>query len=82
MGILVFGALFSGCYTCSMHPGSTPAVAPPGWRERLRAFGNIPPLLGMVWRTSPSLAAAGVVCRLLKSLLPLAMLWIGKLIMD
>ena len=65
-----------------MHPRSPQAGSPPSWQERLRAFANIPPLLGMVWRTSPGLAAASVASRLVKSLLPLAMLWTGKLIMD
>ena len=36
----------------------------------------------MVWQTSPWLAGLTIACRLVKSLLPLAMLWVGKLIMD
>ena len=40
------------------------------------------PLLGMVWETSPPLVLATAVFRLLRALLPLAMLWVSKLIID
>src|SRR6188768_2474711 len=36
----------------------------------------------MVWATSPPLAVATVVLRLADSGLPVAMLWVGKLIVD
>jgi len=36
----------------------------------------------MVWETSPTLSTASVVLRLVSSFLPLATLWIGKLIID
>ena len=55
---------------------------PSGWRPRLAALKNIPPLLAMVWRTSPALASASVLLRLVSSLLPLAVLWVAKLIID
>ena len=54
----------------------------PTWRERLKALENVPPLLGMVWRTNPRLAAAAISCRLARAGIPLASLWIGKLIID
>jgi ATP-binding cassette subfamily B protein len=53
-----------------------------GWRERFRSFRNIFPLLRMIWETSPPLIAASVVLRLLRAMLPLAVLWVGKLIID
>jgi ATP-binding cassette subfamily B protein len=40
------------------------------------------PLLGMVWETSPPLVVASAVLRLFRAMLPLAMLWVGKLILD
>jgi ATP-binding cassette subfamily B protein len=36
----------------------------------------------MVWETSPSLVLGSTVLRLLRGLLPLAMLWVSKLILD
>ena len=39
-------------------------------------------MLRMVWETSPLLVAVSVVLRLFRALLPLAMLWISKLILD
>jgi ATP-binding cassette subfamily B protein len=52
------------------------------WRTRLASLRNIRPLLGMVWDTSPSLVAATTALRLVRALLPLAMLWVSKLILD
>ena len=43
---------------------------------------NVRPLLAMVWETSPPLVLATAVLRLLRALLPLAMLWVSKLILD
>jgi ATP-binding cassette subfamily B protein len=66
-----------------MHPPATKRTgSSAGWRDRLTALTNIPPLLGMVWRTSPFLALVSVGLRLLKSLIPLALLWVSKLIID
>ncbi len=58
------------------------ADAPVTWRERLRALRNVPPLLRMVWDTSPPLTTATVFLRLISSVLPVAQLWVGKLIID
>ncbi|MGI8961594.1 MAG: ABC transporter ATP-binding protein [Bryobacteraceae bacterium] len=52
------------------------------WRERLKALENVRPLLKMVWDTSPFLAFISVSCRLLRAALPLATLYISKLIID
>src|SRR5580698_5456468 len=52
------------------------------WRTRLASLRNIRPLLGMVWDTSPSLVAVTTALRLVRALLPLAMLWVSKLILD
>ena len=65
-----------------MHPPLPKRPEPSGWRERLGAFRNIPPLLGMVWQTSPPLVLASLTLRFCKAVLPLAMLWVGKLIID
>jgi len=52
------------------------------WRARLASLKNIRPLLKMVWETSPPLVLASIVFRLVRALLPLAMLWVSKLIID
>lgn len=57
-------------------------AGPSGWRDRFSALRNIPPLLRMVWATSPLLAIATVLLRLVDSLLPVLTLWVAKLIVD
>jgi ATP-binding cassette, subfamily B, bacterial len=52
------------------------------WRDRLASLRNVRPLLGMVWETSPPLVWGTTLLRLIRALLPLAMLWISKLILD
>jgi len=51
-------------------------------RERFGALRNVPPLLRLVWATSAPLTATNLALRLIRALLPLAMLWVGKLIID
>ncbi len=51
-------------------------------RERFGALRNLPPLLRLVWRTSPALTAANLGLRLVRAVLPVAMLFVGKLIID
>jgi ATP-binding cassette subfamily B protein len=55
---------------------------PTTWRERLGALRNLPPFLAMVWRTSRLLTATTLAVRLVRALLPVAMLFVGKLIID
>ena len=61
--------------------GSVP-VRPTTWRERLGALRNLPPFLAMVWGSSRSLTAMTVAVRLVRALLPVATLFVGKLIID
>ncbi|MEO5694659.1 MAG: ABC transporter ATP-binding protein [Usitatibacter sp.] len=51
-------------------------------RERLGALKNLPPFIRLVWQTSRSLTIAQGVLRLLRALLPVATLFVGKLIID
>lgn len=53
-----------------------------GWRDRLVALRNVPPVLGIVWESGPLVVSLGLFFRLSSSLLPLAALWITKLIVD
>ncbi len=55
---------------------------PQTWRERLEALRNVPPLLRMVWATSPFLSVATLVLRFIAALFPLSSLWVAKLIID
>ncbi|MDP2998752.1 MAG: ABC transporter ATP-binding protein [Bryobacterales bacterium] len=55
---------------------------PVDWRTRAAALRNIRPLARMVWETSPPLLIASVLLRVARALLPVATLWVGKLILD
>jgi ATP-binding cassette subfamily B protein len=65
-----------------MNPHAPKSETPLSWRDRLQALSNLPPLLKMVWDTSPWLVSSSLVLRLISSVLPLAQLWVGKLIID
>ena len=52
------------------------------WQERLTALRNIPPVLLIVWRSGPAVVTLGLVFRLFSALLPIALLWVAKLIID
>jgi ATP-binding cassette, subfamily B, bacterial len=52
------------------------------WRERLQALKHLPRLLRLVWETQPRYVVGILLLRVLRSLVPLAVLWIGKLIVD
>jgi len=60
----------------------SPAEKPPTWGERVRAMRNLPPFLRMVWGTHRGMVAGICALRLLRAFVPLATLWIGKLIID
>ena len=54
----------------------------PGWRARLQALRHVPRLLRLVWATQPRYVVGILGLRVGRSLVPLAVLWIGKLIVD
>ncbi len=54
----------------------------PGWRERVAALRYILPLVKLVWQTHRGYTAAMVALRLVRAFIPVATLWIGKLIID
>ena len=53
-----------------------------GWQERLSALRNVPPVLKIVWQSGPGVVTFGVVARVIAALLPVALTWIPKLIID
>src|SRR4051794_39318105 len=63
-------------------PRANPDGKRPPLRERLAALRVVPRLIRLVWDTKPSLTAAMVVLRLTRSVVPVASLWIAKLIID
>ncbi len=63
-------------------PPPSPADAPQTWRERFAALRNVPPLLKMVWETSPGLTISTLLLRCISAFFPLATLWVSKLIVD
>jgi ATP-binding cassette, subfamily B, bacterial len=61
------------------HPEPTPTL---GFRERLGAMANVPQFLAAIWRTSRTLTVLDLGLRLVRALLPVATLFVGKLIID
>jgi ATP-binding cassette subfamily B protein len=62
-----------------------PSNNPPGttsFKERVGALKNILPFIAMIWQTGPGLTAALLVLRSTRALLPIATLYVGKLIVD
>ena len=60
-------------------------MAPPkgtNFRERVGALRNVPPFLALIWRTSARLTIATLALRLVRAVLPVAALYVGKLIID
>src|ERR687886_1250723 len=56
--------------------------AVPTWRERLAALRCVPSLLKLVWDTHRGYTVTMAVLRFARSFVPVATLWIGKLIID
>ena len=52
------------------------------WRERVAALRYILPLIKLVWQTHRGYSTAMIVLRLVRAFIPVATLWIGKLIID
>src|ERR1041385_8918391 len=55
---------------------------PPPIRQRIAALKYVPPLLAMVWRTHRGYATAIFALRIARAFVPVARLWVGKLIID
>ncbi|MGC2247846.1 MAG: ABC transporter ATP-binding protein [Terriglobales bacterium] len=53
-----------------------------GWRERLSALRNVPAVLRFVWESGRAVVVFGLISRVIASLLPLALFWVSKLIID
>ncbi|MEO6076993.1 MAG: ABC transporter ATP-binding protein, partial [Dokdonella sp.] len=65
----------------------------PGWsvreaakeqtlRERFGALRNLPPFFALIWKTSRALTIASLSIRIVRAVLPVIALYVGKLIID
>ncbi|MGI8811014.1 MAG: ABC transporter ATP-binding protein [Pyrinomonadaceae bacterium] len=52
------------------------------WTERFHALKYVPPFIKLVWEAHPIFTLLMVAIRVLRSLVPIAALWTGKLILD
>jgi ATP-binding cassette, subfamily B, bacterial len=63
-------------------PRNSSGRGTPQWRERLHALRSIPEFLRLVFETHRGYTIATVVLRLLRAGVPIATLWVAKLIID
>jgi ATP-binding cassette, subfamily B, bacterial len=67
-------------------PSSTrrhgPPAALPSLRQRIEALRYVAPFLRLVWQTHAPYTVTMSVLRVLRAFLPVAVLWVGKLIVD
>jgi ATP-binding cassette subfamily B protein len=52
------------------------------WRERLAALRNVPAVLQFVWESGRAVVVLGLVARVVAAILPPALFWVSKLIID
>jgi ATP-binding cassette subfamily B protein len=52
------------------------------FKQRLAALSNLPAFFTLVWQTSPWITATNALLRIIKATMPLAVLYVGKLIID
>jgi ATP-binding cassette subfamily B protein len=59
-----------------------PKPPPKSLRERFVALRNLPPFLRELWATSPPMLLADLLLRVVRAVLPVITLYVGKLIID
>ena len=52
------------------------------FKDQFAALKNLPPFFKLIWQTHKGMALTNVILRLIKSAIPLAILWVGKEIID
>ena len=65
-----------------MKPSATDDDRPRSWRARFAALRYLPALLRLVWETNRRYTLAMILLRLLRAFVPVASLWVAKLIID
>ncbi len=63
-------------------PAAAVARTSPSLRQRMGALRNLPPFLREIWATSRALTCVSLGLRLIRALLPVITLYVGKLIID
>jgi ATP-binding cassette subfamily B protein len=66
----------------NIRPPKNTRAEPLTLKERLAALRNLPALFKLVWETSPKLTVVNALLRIARSAMPVALLYIGKLIID
>jgi ATP-binding cassette subfamily B protein len=61
---------------------ATPQSSRNAWRERVQALKNVPPVLGILWRSGPSVVTWGLVLRVLVAALPAAIAYVAAQIIN
>src|SRR5687767_168171 len=61
---------------------SQAAAESPSLRDRIAVLRNIPPFIKLIWQTHAGFTLAMIALRLVRAFIPLAILWVGKLIID
>jgi ATP-binding cassette subfamily B protein len=56
--------------------------APQSFRERIGTLRHLPPFVRLIWESSPALTLASLATRLFRAILPVLVLYVGKLIVD
>jgi ATP-binding cassette, subfamily B, bacterial len=59
-----------------------PPLPEANWSERLRALRKVKPVFRMVWNCAPQVVLLSVLARLAISVIPVALLWVTRLIID
>jgi ATP-binding cassette subfamily B protein len=52
------------------------------WHERLTALRNVPPILKIVWQSGPGVVTFGILGRIAAAVVPIAITYVAKLIID
>src|ERR1700689_4152625 len=61
---------------------ASPQSSRNAWRERVQALKNVPPVLGILWRSGPSVVVWGLVLRVLVAAVPAAIAGVAAKIID
>jgi ATP-binding cassette subfamily B protein len=65
-----------------MPPPTTKDNKKASWKDNFQALQYLPRFFSLVWKTNPGLFLTNLILRLFNSVLPVAMLWVGKLLID
>jgi ABC-type multidrug transport system, ATPase and permease components len=65
-----------------MNDHASPVRASSPWLERLRALRNVPPVLGILWESGPSVVTWGLVLRLFVAVMPFGIAKVAQYIIN